>query len=188
MIVFCDGSYSKNGKSAVGLVCIQGNVITGRDAFVISAKSSQDAEIQALKAGILWATKTNAVSVNSDDKQLVALWKTTRCLAGLSRIFTGVVRWVPRNRNTLADGMARMAAAGIDWREIRKRSKKIEVINSNVPMTWVSGDNIVSLRSHKFHCNCSKYKTLSHYHYHCEHIQAVMRKINMINDVGEGIL
>ena len=188
MKIFCDGSYSlKTGAAAIGLVMINKNYIIGREGHTVVVKTSSESEYQALLSAMLWAIKTNARYVYTDAKSLADSWKDTTGLKELAGVFTGSVRWIPRERNGYADGIAKMTAAGIDWQGIIDRASCIKVKYSQTPMVWKAGNNIVTIHNHRFYCDCKKYKYLKGNHFHCSHIRAVMMKLRMINEVGEGI-
>jgi len=187
MQVFCDGSYSPNGNAAIGMVLINGNYIVGRDGYLVEAASSSEAEIKALQSALLWAISLEARYVYTDDKPLSERWQQMAELEGYAGIFTGSVRWIPREKNSLANGIAKMTAKGNDWKDIIARSALAKVTPTDIPLVWNSGGHVVTVHNHRFYCNCKQYAYLKQNSFHCEHIMAVMRELNFINGAGEGI-
>jgi len=191
MIIYCDGSY-RDGMGAAGIVMVSEEVIMNRIGILSYAKGSTGVEIMALRTSLVWAVTNNIKCIYSDSKTVVDNCHKIKELEQLLKVYTGKVRWIAREFNFLADGIARLTLDSYPWEADIEESVMLyeqgKVINTKTPMTWTVEDEIVAMKKGIFHCTCKQYRYLRGRAFSCKHIRAVKYKLNLANDYGEGIV
>lgn len=189
MRIYCDGSV-KNGVGAIGIVVVDHNIILHRDGYIVPGDKSTDMELEALKASLRLTIEYPADEIYTDykytdkDPEWYESWPST---------FTGIKKWIPRERNQIAHGMASLAVESFNWRKEIEAGEKLIVIDTLTPMNWnvrkkIGGAyNTVHIHKKKFHCDCENFNFLSKCKFSCRHIWAVKIRLNIINAQGEGM-
>jgi len=202
MDIYVDGSY-KSGKAGVGVIVLNRDILVERTGKTYLESNSFGAELRSVLFGLQIAGRYDDIKhIMSDNRSIIDsinnnTWSEL-CLSGYGRMihrimmkknsFDGKLKWISRRYNKLANGMARIMLSEYDWEREIRIGNKLSVRSSQDPMCWVVDDDIVTIHEGVFMCTCDQTKFLSKNKLNCRHIWAVKKKLNIVNDNGEGIL
>jgi len=197
MEIFVDAS-TQDQKSAAGVVVINQGIIIKKTGEAFIEKDPHTAELNAIILGmqtsvqypsshIVYSDSKSVVDkvMSRDSQKYAILIRKTRSYMESHNI---ELLWIPRRFNKIANGLSRMMLSDIDWQEEITMGNRLEVRYALTPMHWSVENHTVSIHDGVFKCTCSLSKYLSRNKMNCRHIHAVKKRMNIINEHGEGIL
>jgi len=190
MYVYCDAAYSK-GEAGIGIAVVSYGIILYRDSVKIPCRDVFTAELEALERGISLGISIRAERVVTDAQYLITAIRTNEHSRGLSKLFSLAheyevgVDWVHREKNKIADGLAKAALRGIDWRKEITEGSNLKVKPLNSPLAFSVDGEVVNKEYSIWHCSCKDSKKLRGMSLDCKHIVAVKRSLGEFNQSGE---